>query len=118
MPEHDEAAPDGLIDSLQLYFRCDHTVDDHVNERSQRRRDANAVDGFDIRLAEVGTMQTQHSRNCGGTRSSNGACVAACPELRRAELPLPNQAARRVFHELADVQVVLRVVRRLLWRAG
>lgn len=105
MPEHDEAAPDGLIDSLQLHFRCDHTVDDHVNERSQRRRDANAVDGFDIRLAEVGTMQTKHSRNCGHPLE---ACRDSHVQLRRHRVGqfVQRQRGRVAEHTLRAILTV------------
>jgi hypothetical protein len=65
LPSHDQPPADRLSERLHLQLRRDRTVDDYVNECSQWRRDTNVVNGFDVRLAESGVMQSKRSRNRG-----------------------------------------------------
>ena len=65
LPSHDQPPADRLSESLHLQLRRDRTVNDHVNERSQWRRDTHVVNGFDVGLAESGVMQSERSRNRG-----------------------------------------------------
>ena len=65
LPAHDQAPANSLIDCLDLQLRRDRAINNDVDERSQRRGNSNAVDGFYITLAESGTMQAEHLGNCG-----------------------------------------------------
>ena len=59
----DEATTQRFTDGLGLEFRGKVTVDHHVDERSQRSRDANPIDGFDVTHGQTRPMQSKYSRN-------------------------------------------------------
>jgi len=59
----DEAAAQGFIDGLRLDLGCKRTLDNDVDERSQRSGDTNAVDGFDITRGQSRAMQPKPFRD-------------------------------------------------------
>src|SRR5262245_3649560 len=52
LPSHDQTSPESLVDGLNLELRGDHAFGDDVDERSDRRGDAYAVDRLDVSLVE------------------------------------------------------------------
>ena len=65
LPTPDEATAQGFIDGLGLQLRCKRTLDNDVDERSQRTGDANPVDGFHVTPGQPRPMQ---SKPFGGRR--------------------------------------------------
>src|SRR5260370_41413109 len=65
MVTNDQGGGKGLIDGLDLQFRCDRAFNNHVDERSRRRGHSNAVDGFNIALGETSAMETENVGNGG-----------------------------------------------------
>lgn len=63
LPTPDEAATQGFIDGLRLDLGCKRTLDNDVDERSQRSGDTNAVDGFDITRGQSRAMQPKPFRD-------------------------------------------------------
>ena len=59
LPTPDEATAEGFIDGLRLDLGCERTLDNDVDERSQRSGDANPVDGFDITRGQPRPMQSE-----------------------------------------------------------
>jgi hypothetical protein len=52
LPPHDQTAPERLVNRLHLELLSGHTFSDDVNQRSERRGHAHAVDRLDVSLAE------------------------------------------------------------------
>jgi len=59
LPTPDEATTQGFIDGLRLDLGCKRTLDNDVDERSQRSGDANPVDGFDITRGQPRPVQSE-----------------------------------------------------------
>ena len=57
----DEATAQGLIDRLRLDLGCKRTLDNDVDQRSQRSGDANPVDGFEVTRGQPRSMQSEPS---------------------------------------------------------
>jgi hypothetical protein len=62
LPSHDQTSPESLVDGLNLELRGDHAFGDDVDERSDRRGDAYAVDGLDVSLVEPPMAEKERNK--------------------------------------------------------
>src|SRR5476649_985085 len=58
----DEATAQGLVDRLRLDLGCKRTLDNDVDQRSQRSGDANTVDGFEVARGQPRSMKSEPFR--------------------------------------------------------
>ena len=65
LPSHDQTAPKGLVNSLNLELRGNHAFGNDVDQRSDRRGHAHAVNCLDVSRAEPRMVQAEHVRNGG-----------------------------------------------------
>jgi hypothetical protein len=65
LPSYDQTAPKGLVDGLDLELWSDRARSNDVNERSERRGHAHAVNCLNVSRAEPRVVQAEHVRNCG-----------------------------------------------------
>ena len=65
MPPHDQTAPDRLVDGLDLELRGNHAFGDAVNQRSERRGHAHAVDCLNVSVTQPCMVQAEYVRNGG-----------------------------------------------------
>jgi hypothetical protein len=65
LPSYDQTAPKRLVDGLDLELRSDRARRNDVNERSERRGHAHAVDCLNVSRDEPRVVQAEHVRNGG-----------------------------------------------------
>ena len=65
LPSHDQTAPERLVNGLNLELRSGYALCDDVNQRSERRGHAHAVDRLDVALVKPRMVQAEDVRNGG-----------------------------------------------------
>jgi len=58
LPSQDQAASKRLVDGLYLQLRSDRALGNDVDDRTQRRGHAHAVDCLDVAFAQPAVVQT------------------------------------------------------------